>query len=208
MCLNIFLAVAKLIRTKVVGLSFPIAFPRCPKISVYCHNKKGRISEKTQAIIKDIQHDIFSNERKSMAQQKQNMNKFLANIVDQTGGELQSIIIFDLKNGLPLYFGNYKNPKQQYNLIGNNDIGDALQDFDNLKKVQKALDSFGEITNFGFLEYSIFKLNQGQLIVYFKELPDTNGAICFLAENDITLGRLIILGKTNIEQIINYVQNK
>lgn len=137
------------------------------------------------------------NETKRMA--PLNINQILSNIHAEAK-ELESIIIFDLREGFPLYFSSEKS-QLHYALIGDNDIGPGLKDFENINQVQKALDSFGKATKFGELNYSIFKLNHGQLMVYFYKLPDTVVAICFIAFNSITLGTLVSLGRTHIQKI-------
>lgn len=167
-------------------------------------NKKGKISEITQNIIPDFINDIFCNIKK---RREPNMNELLDEIVNQISG-LDLIIILSLKSGLPMYY-SIKDPNVYKTFFGRNDIGVALKDFANLKQVDNALDSFGRATNSGSLLYSIFKLDKGQLMVYFYDLPDTKVAICFFALDErISLGALIYSGESYIKKIQNGIPNQ
>lgn len=165
-------------------------------------NKKRRISEIIQYIIQFFINDTSSKEQKIS---EQNMDDFLATILNQVAG-LESIIIFDLTNGWPLYHDN-KDPEMHQILFGDNDIGVALKDFTNLNQVKEALNSFGKSTQFGSLEYSLFKLKDAHLMVFFHDLPDTSVAICFLAAPDkpnkknMSIGTLVFEGKQYIQKI-------
>ncbi|MEH2454262.1 hypothetical protein [Nostoc sp.] len=140
----------------------------------------------------------------------QNMNQYLKDILKQEEDSLNCIIIFDLGEGLPLYYSSINlDPKLDNDLFGDNDIGGALADFVNIKQVQKALDSFGKVTKSGELNYSIFKLTQAQMMVYFYKLADTTVAICFITFNkNVSLGRLVSSGRNNIEEIKKRLPNQ
>ncbi|MEC4881606.1 MAG: hypothetical protein SAL70_09700 [Scytonema sp. PMC 1070.18] len=161
--------------------------------------EKGRISEITQEIIQDFFKNIFLPKKKG--DHNMNMNEFLQTIVDNVN-EFDSIIIFDLKLALPLYDGS-KDPNMHDLLFDkNNDIGRAVAGFENLMTLSDALDSFGRVTNYGSLDYSIFKLEQGNLMVYFHDLPDTKVAIIFFGRKDKgALGALIHNAKQHIQEI-------
>lgn len=137
-----------------------------------------------------------------------NMNDFLQKIIDQVA-EFDSIFIFDLKEGLPLYCVN-KDPKMHDLLFdNNNDVGIALEGFDELNPLQDALNSFGSATKYGSLQYSIFKLDDGNLMVYFHDLPDTRVAIIFLGLSKTgSLGAFINSGKAYINEIKRQIPNQ
>ncbi|WP_414583673.1 effector-associated domain EAD1-containing protein [Scytonema sp. PCC 10023] len=128
------------------------------------------------------------------------VSDLLADVINQTKDQLQEIFIFDLNAGIPLYFSSTR-PKMDEIVFGDNDIGQAFEHFENLKQVSKALDSFGETTKFGSLQYSIFKLEARQLMIYFYDLPDTTVAICFIALTDVPIGRLVDLCENKIDTI-------
>lgn len=137
-----------------------------------------------------------------------NMNAFLQKIVDDVP-EFDAIIIFDLTLALPLYYG-CKDPKMRDLLFDKeNDTGVAVKGFENLRQVSEALNSFGKVTNYGSLEYSIFKLKDANLMVYFYDLPDTKVAIIFLGLRNIALiGALISSGKYHIKDIQRTIPNQ
>lgn len=127
-------------------------------------------------------------------------------VVNQTNGQLEAILIFDVSRGSPLYQIS-TDPEMRKIFFGDNDIGDisvALRDFGNLKQLSKALDSFGKSTKSGSLQYSIFMLEARQLMSYFYDLPHTphtTVAICFIALTDVPIDRLVDLCENKIDQI-------
>ncbi|MEH2454260.1 hypothetical protein [Nostoc sp.] len=132
-------------------------------------------------------------------------------IVKETNGQLQAIIIFDFSEGLPIFYSKQlkdTDPKLNYTLFGDNDIGVALENFENLKQVSKALDSFGKTTKSGSLQYCIFMLTNRYLMVYFMKLPDITVAICFIALTDVPIDRLVDLCENKIDQIKDELNNK
>lgn len=127
-------------------------------------------------------------------------------IVNEINSQLQATVIFDFSEGLPIYYSKQlkdTDPKLHYTLFGNNDIGEALENFENLKQVSKALDSFGKTTKSGLLQYCIFRLTERYLIVYFMELSDITVAICFIALTDVPIERLVDLCENKIAQFKN-----
>jgi hypothetical protein len=132
-------------------------------------------------------------------------------IVNETNGQLEAIIIFDFSEGLPIYYTRQLKDTDKtlhYTLFGDNDIGVALKNFENLKSLKPALDSFGKTTKFGLLQYCIFTLTHRYLIVYFMELSDITVAICFIALTDVLIDRLVKLCENNIDQIKDELNKK
>lgn len=123
-------------------------------------------------------------------------------IVKKTNGQLEAIIIFDFSTGSPSYHSS-TDPVKHKILFRDNDIGVAFRDFENLKVLKPTLDSFGENTKSGSLQYSIFKLEARQLMIYFYDLPDTTVAICFIALTDVPIDQLVDLCQNNINKIKN-----
>ena len=81
-------------------------------------------------------------------------------------------------------------------------MGEAIEGFESLSKIQEALDNFGSVTTFGNLIYSIFKLEEGTMMVYFLKLT-TSFAICFIAPDGINLGLVVTRSQSKIKNIEN-----
>ena len=156
--------------------------------------------------------DYIVSKAKSVMGQKQ-LDELLDRIVQGSDGDLESIIIFELVDGYPLYHNKglrSSNPDLYYALfgVGEGEVpGDAIRDFNDLNKIQKALGNFGEKTQYGDLQHCIFKLNKGTMMVYFTNLG-MPAAICFIAPEGIRVGnvnfqcqRRITELKTELEKI-------
>ncbi|MDY7050722.1 MAG: AAA-like domain-containing protein [Microcystis panniformis WG22] len=131
-------------------------------------------------------------------------DKLLDGIVTDAGGDLESILIFDLTEGLALY-GNRElktsNPSLYFALFGDGDEGgEAIKGFNYLLNIESALSNFGEKTGRGDLSCSIFKLKEGSMMVYFVKI-DIPIAICFIAAEGINIGNLRRHGAINISKI-------
>ena len=131
-------------------------------------------------------------------------DKLLDGIVTDAGGDLESILIFDLTEGLALY-GNRElktsNPSLYFALFGDGDEGgEAIKGFNYLLNIESALSNFGGKTGRGDLSYSIFKLKEGSMMVYFVKI-DIPIAICFIAAEGINIGNLRRHGAINISKI-------
>jgi hypothetical protein len=131
-------------------------------------------------------------------------DKLLDGIVTNAGGDLESILIFDLTEGLALY-GNRElktsNPPLYFALFGDGDVGgEAIKGFNYLLNIESALSNFGGKTGRGDLSYSIFKLKEGSMMVYFVKI-DIPIAICFIAAEGINIGNLRRHGASNISKI-------
>ncbi len=101
-----------------------------------------------------------------MTQQRPEQEKLdvlLDETVTTSKGHLKSILIFNLENGLPLYHNKRlkSDDPELYRALfadGGDAVGEAIEGFESLSKIQEALDNFGKVTAFGNLTYSIFKL--------------------------------------------------
>ena len=69
-----------------------------------------------------------------------------------------------------------------------------------LLNIESALSNFGGKTGRGDLSYSIFKLKEGSMMVYFVKI-DIPIAICFIAAEGINIGNLRRHGASNISKI-------
>jgi hypothetical protein len=137
--------------------------------------------------------------------EQEKLDVLLDEIVMGSKGHLKSILIFDLESGLPLYHNKQlksDDPDLYYALFaegGEVAVGEAIEGFESLSEIQEALDSFGDVTKFGSLIYSIFKLKEGTMMVYFFKLT-TSFAICFIAPDRVNLG-LVVTRSAKIKEI-------
>ncbi len=145
-----------------------------------------------------------------MSKQKPEQEKLdvlLDEIVIGSRRHLKSVLIFNLDNGLPLYHNKQlksDDPDLYHALFadGGDAVGEAIEGFESLSKIQEALDNFGSVTTFGNLIYSIFKLEEGTMMVYFLKLT-TSFAICFIAPDGINLGLVVTRSQSKIKNIEN-----
>ncbi|NEP43617.1 MAG: hypothetical protein F6K35_32085 [Okeania sp. SIO2H7] len=133
------------------------------------------------------------------------LDQLFTQVVNDAKGDLKAIIIFNLKNGLPLYHNIElkESDPPLYNALfsGKGDAsGEAIQGFDALSGIQDALNQFGEQTRFGELTSSIFNLSSGKMIVDFLEI-DIPLAICLIMPERVNLGRAVRQYDRNIVKI-------
>ncbi|MBE9261609.1 AAA-like domain-containing protein [Microcystis sp. LEGE 00066] len=180
----------------------------------------GKILDKYQNLNEnDFQELVFNFlktkiARISLMTQQQPEQEKLDVLLDETvttsKGHLKSILIFNLENGLPLYHNKRlksDDPELYHALFadGGDAVGEAIEGFESLSKIQEALDNFGKVTAFGNLTYSIFKLAGGTMMVYFVELT-TPFAICFIAPDGINLGLVVTRSQAKIKEIKNELE--
>ncbi|MCZ8357364.1 MAG: AAA-like domain-containing protein [Microcystis sp. LE19-388.1G] len=180
----------------------------------------GKILDKYQNLNEnDFQELVFNFlktkiARISLMTQQQPEQEKLDVLLDETvttsKGHLKSILIFNLENGLPLYHNKRlksDDPELYHALFadGGDAVGEAIEGFESLSKIQEALDNFGKVTAFGNLTYSIFKLAEGTMMVYFVELT-TPFAICFIAPDGINLGLVVTRSQAKIKEIKNELE--
>jgi hypothetical protein len=149
-----------------------------------------------------------------MSQEKleqKELDDILDEAVTTSKGHLKSILIFNLENGLPLYHNKQlksDDPVLYQALFaegGEVPLGEAIEGFKSLSEIQEALDSFGDVTKFGNLIYSIFRLKEGTMMVYFLNLT-TSLAICFIAPDGINLGLVVTRSQAKIKDIKNELE--
>jgi hypothetical protein len=180
----------------------------------------GKILDKYQNLNEnDFQELVFNFlktkiARISLMTQQQPEQEKLDVLLDETvttsKGHLKSILIFNLENGLPLYHNKRlkSDDPELYRALfadGGDAVGEAIEGFESLSKIQEALDNFGKVTAFGNLTYSIFKLAEGTMMVYFVELT-TPFAICFIAPDGINLGLVVTRSQAKIKEIKNELE--
>jgi hypothetical protein len=180
----------------------------------------GKILDKYQNLNENDFQELVFNFLKTkiarislMTQQRPEQEKLdvlLDETVTTSKGHLKSILIFNLENGLPLYHNKRlkSDDPELYRALfadGGDAVGEAIEGFESLSKIQEALDNFGKVTAFGNLTYSIFKLAEGTMMVYFVELT-TPFAICFIAPDGINLGLVVTRSQAKIKEIKNELE--
>jgi hypothetical protein len=164
----------------------------------------GKILDKYQNLNENYFHELVFNflktkiARISLMTQKRAEQKTLDVLLDETvtasKGHLKSILILN-PDGLLLYHNKQlkTDDPELYRALfaeGGDAVGDAIEGFVSLSNIQEALDNFGKATAFGNLNYSIFKLEKGTMMVYFVQLT-TPFAICFIAPDGVNLGLVV-----------------
>lgn len=130
-------------------------------------------------------------------------DNFLTQIVKESQEDLQTIIIFNLSDGLP-FFSNKQLKEKNFSLykaLYSNEEGAEETGLNYLQNIQDALNNFGKVTDSGGLQYSIFKLDKSTMIIYYHQLPDVDVAICFLASEQVNLGNVVFLARRRIGEI-------
>ncbi|MGK7958887.1 MAG: hypothetical protein AB4063_27040 [Crocosphaera sp.] len=146
---------------------------------------------------------------------QESFGDLLGRIVGQSGGDLQGILIFNLKDGLPLYCNNQLkiNQKKLFEaLFGDQEatVTNVIDTgFESLGKIQNSFKSLSEATEYGQPNYLVFKLEQGTMMIYFVSdvFPDLPIAICFLASENINIGSVIFQSRKNIGAIKAQLKN-
>ncbi|MDB9428385.1 AAA-like domain-containing protein [Microcystis aeruginosa CS-555/01A07] len=180
----------------------------------------GKILDKYQNLNEnDFQELVFNFLKTKIARislmtqqrpEQETLDVLLDETVTTSKGHLKSILIFNLENGLPLYHNKRlkSDDPELYRALfadGGDAVGEAIEGFESLSKIQEALDNFGKVTAFGNLTYSIFKLAGGTMMVYFVELT-TPFAICFIAPDGINLGLVVTRSQAKIKEIKNELE--
>ena len=180
----------------------------------------GKILDKYQNLNEnDFQELVFNFLKTKIARislmtqqrpEQEELDVLLDETVTTSKGHLKSILIFNLENGLPLYHNKRlkSDDPELYRALfadGGDAVGEAIEGFESLSKIQEALDNFGKVTAFGNLTYSIFKLAGGTMMVYFVELT-TPFAICFIAPDGINLGLVVTRSQAKIKEIKNELE--
>jgi hypothetical protein len=147
---------------------------------------------------------------KEKLEQKE-LDVLLDEIVIGSKGHFKSVLIFNLDDGLPLYHNKQlksDDPVLYQALFaeGGDAVGEAIEGLYSLSEIQEALDSFGDVTKFGNLVYSIFKLKEGTMMVYFFKLT-TSFAICFIAPDKVNLGLVVTRSQPKIKDIENELKD-
>lgn len=161
-----------------------------------------------QPLISNVLYRKFK-QAYNMAGQKE-FDQLLDKIVEDAGGDIEAIIIFDLTEGLPLYHNKGlkdRNLRLYTALFGEGDDGDggeAIEGFATLNKMQDAFNNFGQQTEFGNQKSMLVNFASGKMMIYFHQAPDIPTAICFMASKEINLGSI----NRKVNQVIQEIKNK
>jgi AAA-like domain len=166
---------------------------------------KGEFNRNSQESIQSSLDRIFGKEilkeEKIMAQDK--LDALLSSIVEESSA-IEAIAIVNLEEGTLEYCNKQlksSKPEIYKALFGRKDVSDALGEFGELKGIPDALNTFGEATKYGTLEYSMFMLTEGILIAYFMDLPDLRAAICFIATTEANFASFVRQCRKKVDEI-------
>jgi hypothetical protein len=144
----------------------------------------------------------FNKEIKKMEQD--NFDKLLSAIVEE-GSAIEAIAIVNLgKEGGIVYHNKEletSKPEIYQALFRQRDASEALAYFADLKGIPAALKTFGAATKYGALEYSMFYLDKGIVLVDFLDLPELTVAICFIATTEANFTKLVYQYRKRINEL-------
>ncbi|MBE9246278.1 AAA-like domain-containing protein [Microcystis aeruginosa LEGE 00239] len=143
----------------------------------------------------------FDKETKKMKQD--NLDKLLSTIVEE-GTAIEAVAIVNLEEGGLEYYNKEletSKPEIYRALFGQRDASEALADFADLKGIPTALKTFGAATKYGALEYSLFYLDKGIVIVDFLDLPEVTVAICFIATTEANPTKIVRQYRDRIDEL-------
>jgi serine/threonine protein kinase len=167
------------------------------------YNKVSLNSGETnfQRLILDSLESKFSEVQKTMAQAE--LDQLLNSIVEDSP-EIEAIAIVNLGEGELLYHNQkLKSSKTEIYqaLFGRRDASDALAEFNKLPGIPKAFNTFGEVTSYGTLEYAMFYMTEGIVIVHFLDLPDIPVGICFISTHEANFPLFVRQCRKKIEEL-------
>jgi hypothetical protein len=171
------------------------AFDEYPKPSY--SDKINRFDAEVLTFLNNI---FFKAKAKYMAGK---LDELLNSTVEESD-VIEAIAIINLREGTLEYNNKEfksKRPDVYQALFGRKDSSEALGEFGGLIGIPKALNTFGEATKYGTLEYSMFYLTEGIIVVYFMDLPELRAAICFIATKEAQLGSLVRQCRKKIDDI-------
>jgi|694.fasta_scaffold74388_3 hypothetical protein len=151
---------------------------------------------------------------------KINIDQLLNQIVEEQEG-LEAIVLINLTNGLAQYHNSdlRLNNERLFNDLfqTNRGISKALANFASLQSIPKALNTFGQETNKGQLDYAMFLLKNedkkninsgGLIVVYFTIFEGVAFAICYIATKEAFLASILLSCEESINQIRDGLKEK
>jgi hypothetical protein len=124
----------------------------------------------------------------------------LNNIVKEKN-EIDGILILDPIEALPLYHNTEYNEARQYekDIFENSDaIAGSLG---GSHQIANTLKTFGDNSKRGELQYGIFQLSNGILVLYFLEIHQKPVVVAFISGTAGGLGLMLMHSKANIEKV-------
>lgn len=151
---------------------------------------------------------------------KINIDQLLNQIVEEQEG-LEAIVLINLTKSLPQYHNSdlRLNNERLFNDLfrTNRGISKALANFASLQSIPKALNTFGQETNKGQLDYAIFLFKNedkknidsgGLIVVYFTIFEGVPFAICYIATKEAFLASILLSCEESIDQIRDGLKEK
>lgn len=125
------------------------------------------------------------------------LDNVLDNLAQDADQGLAGIVVIDLSDGEPLAGSKQTTSRRHLELYksiwGDDSIGGiATKELRELRKLQQSLNSLGKDIDAGKLKYSIFRFEQDwHMMTYFMELTGFIVALCFIASEDMSIGRYV-----------------
>ncbi|OQY51610.1 MAG: hypothetical protein DRR08_05405 [Candidatus Parabeggiatoa sp. nov. 2] len=130
----------------------------------------------------------------------QSFQDLLNDIVLRSSG-IDGILILDPIEALPLYHNTEYNEARQHGeeIVENHDaIADSLS---GVHKIADTLKEFGDNSKRGELQYGIFQLSNGILVLYFLEIHQKPVVVAFISGTPDGLGLMLNHSKAKIGEI-------
>jgi len=114
--------------------------------------------------------------------------------------EIDGVIVFDPENALSLYH-NMKHDKKRHGdeiFVNHDAIAGSLS---GSHQMAETLKTFGENSKRGKLQYGIFQLSDGILVLYFLEIHGKPIVVAFISGTPQGLGLMLHSSNANIKKI-------
>lgn len=129
----------------------------------------------------------------------QQFQKLINDIVN-TRNEIDGIIVFDPENALSLYHNTEYGKGQHGDEIFENHEAIAGS-LGGVHQIAETLTDFGENSKRGNLQYGIFQLSDGILVLYFLEIHNQPVVVAFISGTPKGLGLMLQHSNANIGKI-------
>jgi len=122
------------------------------------------------------------------------------NEIVKKADQIDAIFVYDLKNSFVLHKSTHVKDRQLFETLFG-DKATAMASFGNLRNVGEAVNKFAKEAGRGELNYSVFQLKEGLLLMYFDTLGRIPIAIGFISAGQVGLGNLLFYSERHIDEI-------
>jgi hypothetical protein len=124
----------------------------------------------------------------------------LLNEVVKKADQIDAIFVYDLRNSFVLFHSTLVKDHQLFETLFG-DKATAMASFGNLRNVGDAVNKFAKEAGQGDLNYAVFQLREGLLLMYFDTLGRIPIAIGFVSAGQVGLGNLLFFSERYIDDI-------